>query len=189
MNKLVLLIGASGCGKTTLGNHLKTLGVPELISHTTRSIREGEIDGVTYHYVTKKEFDKIDKLERTYYAGNYYCLSKDEVNSHKEDLVYCIVDFNGVEQIRENYGAENVIVIYIDVSYGQMEERMRERGDSEEKIKERLNYTFETGEKLKDILLADYSIPPVSLNRAKVLLEFLIDNIKKEMANEEKNIL
>lgn len=189
MKKILLIIGSSASGKTTLGKFIQTLGVNELISHTTRDKRQGEQEGETYYYITKEEFDKLDKLEQTYYAGNYYCLSRQEVERHKEELVYCIVDSEGVRQIKENYGKDNVVVIYIDVSYPQMVERMRKRGDSEEKIEERIDYAFTTNEKERDLAVADYAITNTDLETQKEILSYLINKLKKEMNDEKKVIL
>ena len=179
IKKIILLQGASSSGKTTLGNFLKTLGLKELVSHTTRKPRKGEIDGVTYYYITKEEFDKIDKLEQTYYAGNYYCLSRQEVERHNEDLVYCIVDSNGVQQIRDTYDEENVAVIYLDVSDKQMRERMKLRGDSEEDIEKRIDHCHRTKEKSIGLELCDYAIPNVDLESAKEIIEQIIIKLKR----------
>lgn len=189
MKKIILLVGCSASGKTTLGFHLQSLGINELVSHTTRSKRQGEVDGVTYYYITKEEFDKIDKLEQTYYAGNYYCLSRQEVETYKEDLVYCIVDSYGVQQIQENYGKNNVIAIYIDVSCIDMIKRMRQRGDSEENIQKRIEFAIKTNEMERDLEVADYIIANTDLETQKRSLTCLISKIKKEMANEKETIL
>lgn len=179
MKKILLLIGTSASGKTTLGQFLQTLGVPELISHTTRKARQGEIEGTTYHYISKEEFDKLDKLEQTYYAGNYYCLSREEVERHEEDLVYCIVDHRGAMQIKQNF--ENVIVIYIHINQKQQEERLRKRGDSEDEIKSRIVYSIQNDEVKNDIEIADYIITNNNLETSKQILKY----IAKEIRNEE----
>ena len=189
MNKILLIIGASSSGKTTLGKFIQTLGVPELVSHTTRQKRKGEVEGETYYYITKEEFDGLNKLENTYYAGNYYCLSKQEVERHKEDLVYCIVDGEGVRQIKDNYGKNNVIVVYIDVSYSDMIKRMIQRGDSEENIKKRVSYAIETKEMEKDFEVADYILPNSDLETQKTKLTHLINKLKKGMSYEKEIIL
>lgn len=176
--RILLLQGASASGKTTIGKYLQTLGLKELISHTTRKKRQDEIDGITYYYITKEEFDKIDKLEQTYYAGYYYCLSRQEVDRHDEDLVYCIVDNSGVQQIRDTYGKENVVVIYIDVSDQQMRERMKLRGDSEEDINKRIEHCYQTKEKLIGLEMCDYAIPNVDLESAKEIIEQIIIKLK-----------
>ena len=63
MKKTIInLIGPSGAGKTTLGRELIKIGVPELVSHTSRDVRDGEIDGVSYYFV--KEDTIIDMIEK-----------------------------------------------------------------------------------------------------------------------------
>lgn len=178
---ILLLCGVSGSGKTTLGNFLETLGIKQLVSCTARPMRKGEINGVTYHYVTEKEFNEITgKLESTEYAGNKYCLTKEEVERHDEDLVYCIVDENGVNQIRYNYGAENVRVINIRIHYGQMRERLEARGDSEDEIKKRIDYAIKNNEMERDFDLADYYITNDNLETSKKVLEYIVGVIRNE---------
>jgi len=177
--KILLLNGISGSGKSTIGKYLQTLGVFELISHTTRQIRQDEIPNESYYYITKEEFDKLDKLEQTCYSGNYYCLSQQEVERHNENLVYCIVDSHGVEQIKNAYG-KDVVAVYLDVTYDQMKERMKLRGDSKEDIQKRIDYAINTNEKERDIEVSDYYIPSISLERVKSVMYFLVNKLKKE---------
>jgi len=179
-SKILLLEGVSGSGKSTLGEYLQTLGVSELISCTTRQPRKGEIPNKTYYYITKELFDNIDKLENTCYSGNYYCLSRQEVERHNEELVYCIVDEQGVKQIRENYGEENVIVIYVHVTMNQMKERLKARGDSEDEIKKRIDYAITNDEMNKDRELADFTIYNDNLEKSKEILKYIVKGILSE---------
>ena len=176
--------------KKHIGNLFRNIRVKTVsVTYNQTETEKEKVEGETYYYITKEEFDKLDKLENTYYAGNYYCLSRQEVEQHKENLVYCIVDSEGVRQIKDNYGKENVIVIYIDVSYPQMVERMRKRGDSEEKIEERIDYAFTTNEKERDLAVADYAITNTDLKTQKEILTHLINKLKKGMSYEKEIIL
>jgi len=59
--KPLVLVGPSGSGKTTLYDHLKKLYPQKLVlsvSSTTRKPRNGEVNGVHYHFVTMDEFKK-----------------------------------------------------------------------------------------------------------------------------------
>jgi len=69
---IYVIIGPSGSGKTTLGDYFRSLGMNELVSHTTRKMRPGEVDGISYHYVTEEEISVIDKIEESVYAGIKY---------------------------------------------------------------------------------------------------------------------
>ena len=99
---IFILMGPSGSGKTAIG---KGSGLPELISHTSRKMREGEIYGKDYYFTTKEDILKIDKVEFTEYDNEYYCLSRKEVENKlkRYGSVFVIVDRNGAEQIIEAY--------------------------------------------------------------------------------------
>ena len=161
---MFILLGASGAGKTTGGIYLKEkLGVPECISDTTRKMRDGEIDGYSYYFKNRLQFFFTRKIEKSNYAGNYYCLSKKEVERKfkENDKVFLIADIHGVEQIK-NYYKNNpnvdVVVIYFDTTLEVMEERMRARGDSEENIRKRLDKAIRDKE-LENGKYADYVLP------------------------------
>lgn len=178
--RIFILMGASGVGKTTLGNFLKEQGIPELVSHTTREKRSGEIDGETYYFVSKEEFDQIEKIEFSNYNGNFYCLSKKEVEEklQKHDKVFVIADINGVKQIKAHY-PKQVTVIYISASLEEMKQRMKARGDSEEKIQSRIDYALKTKE-LENGKYADYIIENHDLNQAKKELLRIVLGENKE---------
>lgn len=82
-NVLFTLTGPSGSGKSTLERKLKEQGFVPLISTTTRPIRAGETDGLSYHFVTDERFDELlasDALvENVEYNGYKYGMSKAEV--------------------------------------------------------------------------------------------------------------
>jgi guanylate kinase len=147
-------MGPSGSGKTAIG---KGSGLPELVSHTSRDMRKGEVHGETYYFVTKKDIDKMNKAEFTEYAGNYYCLSTREVERKLEDndSVFVIMDRNGVRQMKGMYGDE-VRVIYIDVPFYQLAKRLYKRDGFKAAFK-RVWHMIKTRER-KNKEIADYVI-------------------------------
>lgn len=172
--KIFLLLGASGTGKTTLGNYLKKIGIIELISCTTRKPRENEIPGITYYYLSNKKFDKIKKVETTKYAGNRYCISKKEVNNKlKNGYVFAIVDKGGIEQFKNQYG-NMVKVIYIYSNMMECFNRIKKRDNFNIACK-RIKNAMSTGE-FKNNKLADYVIINKNgcLNKSKKMLKEII---------------
>lgn len=154
---IYVIIGPSGSGKTTLGDYFRSLGLKELVSHTTRGMRPGEAEGISYHFVTDDEFDLTDKIEESVYSGNRYGVSKREVEEKLESGdVFAVTDINGARAFRSLYGGI-VSVIYICSSARRLRERMRERGDSKESIRARIRLLKDKHE-YRNRLFADYVI-------------------------------
>lgn len=136
---IYVIIGPSGSGKTTLGDYFKSIGMHELVSHTTRKMRPGEEDGISYHFVSEDEFVLIDKIEESIYSGNRYGVSRREVEEKlKSGDVFAVTDINGAKAFRRLY-KDLVSVIYICSSARRLRERMRARGDSKESVRARIH--------------------------------------------------
>ena len=155
---IYLLLGPSGAGKTTLSRYLKELGIPELISHTTRLMRPGEVQGETYYFVKHEDFAQIEMVEQTEYNFNLYGTSRAEVERvlSSNGSALAIMDKHGIEQMRALYGKQ-VKVIYVYVPVKLAVERMRARGDSEDDIADRIRHAFRSGE-FDNLEIADYCI-------------------------------
>lgn len=160
-NKTVyILMGPSGSGKTTLGEYLKDMGIPELVSHTTRPPRKGEVEGISYYFVSDEEFDQLNKIEESPYSGKHrYCLSQEELDKQfaAADKVFSIMDRVGAEEMRNKLPQGMVKVIYVDISLDDMLERMTNRGDDPEAIAERIAHAKNSNE-FANREIADYVI-------------------------------
>lgn len=111
---LLLVSGPSGSGKTTLCRRLADEGEAHYaISCTTRQPREGEIDGVDYHFLKHEEFARRIKagelLEHAEVHGNHYGTLKNEVIGHLLEGIDVVMDIDvqGAAQVRQ--GEDQVI--------------------------------------------------------------------------------
>lgn len=155
--RIWVLVGPSGSGKTSVGmGTMKGMGIPEIVSHTTRAMRPGEEEGVTYYYVTKDIFDTLEKVEEVCYAGNYYCTSKNEIERlfENNNELAIIVSIEGLEALRRTYG-DIVKSIFMSVNQDECIKRMIARGDKPEAIESRKKQ-FETGDEFNNGKYCDY---------------------------------
>ncbi len=168
-SKFILIIsGPSGSGKSSIiSDFLKENRDFQLsISHTTRAKREGEIDGLNYYYVTKREFEKmIDKGEFLEWAeiyGNYYGTSKKEIDRilKTEKNVLLEINVDGVISAKNIFEDEIVSVFIIPESLDELIKRLKDRNtESEEDLLKRV---AEVSREISYINIYDYVI----LNKA-----------------------
>lgn len=116
---LVVLSGPSGVGKTTVTKRLVESGWPGhiVVTVTTRAPRDGEVDGVHYHFRTQQEFraliEKDGLLEHAQVHGNWYGVPAQPVRDQLaagEDVILTI-DTQGAQTIRER--SANAIFIFL----------------------------------------------------------------------------
>lgn len=143
---LVVLSGPSGSGKDTVLEQVfkKEPSLQKSVSMTTREIREKEIDGKDYYFVSKEYFEKQinakNMLESAIYNTNYYGTPKAPVDKWLEDekTVVLKIEVQGAEKIRKLY-PDCVSIFVMPPSMQVLEQRLRGRNtDSEESILMRL---------------------------------------------------
>lgn len=144
---IVVISGPSGCGKSSLVNKILTEydDIYFSISTTTRTMREGEAEGVNYHYISKEEFrNEIDEgmfLEWAEVHGNYYGTSLRPVEKALSEgkLVIFDIDVQGHAIVKARY--ENIMTSLFITTPDQATLRARLEGrgtDSQEIIENRL---------------------------------------------------
>lgn len=151
MKKIIVLVGPSGSGKTILGQlALRPIGGVELVSTTTRTPRKGEIDGVSYNFISKEQFQYLvtsgAMLEWTEYAGQFYGLSAKTVQNmmEKHELVYAVLDICGARAMKKAF--PDTVTVFVKVSPDTIYRRMMERGDDCESVKIRIENARLTNE-------------------------------------------
>ncbi|MDO4156198.1 MAG: guanylate kinase [Oscillospiraceae bacterium] len=142
---LLVISGPSGCGKgTVLKEVMKKQNLYYSISMTTRQPREGEVDGVQYHFVSKEQFEMLiaqnGVLEHAEYCGNYYGTPREAVETMRNEGKDVILEIEvvGAAQVRENC-PDAVSIFIAPPSIAELKRRLYGRGtESEETIQERI---------------------------------------------------
>ncbi len=143
---LYIVSAPSGAGKTSLLKAVRSqlTDLKVAVSHTTRDPRPGEVNGDHYHFVSKKEFHKMEEsgdfLEFAEVFGNFYGTSKKSVNFHLDNGhdVVLEIDWQGAQQVRKIYPQAASIFI-LPPSVQALEKRLHNRGqDSKEIIQKRM---------------------------------------------------
>ncbi len=138
---ITIYIGKSGAGKDTFLRKQLLCGVKPIVTYTTRPARDGEVDGVDYHFVTEEEFLRLRSIPlneeggliesrayNTLFNGEkaiwYYGSPKVDPS---EDYV-AVVDIAGALAYIGAYGPENVNIVYVYVNDEVRKERAIARG-------------------------------------------------------------
>lgn len=131
---LFVLFGRSCVGKTTSVRKLqqKYPDLHEAVSVTTRSPRPGEIDGFDYIFVSREEFQRMERdnelVENIQYNGNNYGLAFRSFNPDKVNIA--VIEPNGLKQVQERLSDKfNIVVIKMDENDSTLLERFAKRGD------------------------------------------------------------
>ncbi|MBR3895019.1 MAG: guanylate kinase [Clostridia bacterium] len=147
---LIVVSGPSGSGKGTVNKRLlQSEDFVFSVSATTRAPREGEVDGVNYHYITREDFEcrirNGEMLEYTTYCQNYYGTPLKEalavLESGKNLLLE--IEVEGALNVKRAY-PEAVLIMLLPPSFAVQEARLRGRcSEEEEVIQRRLERTRE----------------------------------------------
>ncbi len=188
---LVLVVsGPSGVGKDTVLERFfeKSRNTEKSVSATTRDMREGEINGKDYYFISKDEFKKRiaenDFLEYAEYCGNFYGTPKKELFSRIDQGINVIlkIEVQGGAQIKEKC-PDGVFVFIAPPSREELRRRLTERGtDTPEAIEKRIETAFSEAKAMEHY---DYVIVNDDLDTAVCDLECII---KSESLKVERNL-
>jgi guanylate kinase len=137
---LIILSGPSGAGKSTVTARLLARGdlpLRQSVSVTTRPPRDGERDGVNYHFWPRQRFEQEIRaggfLEWAEVYGNYYGTPRDEVEPYRArgTGVILVIDVQGAGQVRAK--CPDAVSIFLRTSsWAECERRLRARGTEDE---------------------------------------------------------
>lgn len=148
--KIIIISAPSGCGKSTIIREvMDTYGVPLVfsVSATNRQPRQGEQDGVHYHFLTDEAFrraiaaNEFVEYEEVY-PGRFYGTLKSEVERRLQDgeNVLLDIDVKGGCRVKEMYGEDALSIFILPPSPDELRRRLEGRGtDSGDAIEARLS--------------------------------------------------
>lgn len=193
MNKIFVLMGKSATGKDTLYKELlkkKDLGIKPVISYTTRPIREGEKEGVEYHFVGKDTYETLKREGKVIEFRDYntvhgiwsYFTVEDSQFQGAENILL-INTLEGYEQIVSHFGKNCVIPLYIELEDGIRLSRAlrREQAQKEPKYQELCRRFLADSEDFSENKLSRLGIKERYENRnMRRCLAKLIETIRRE---------
>ena len=138
---LYVISAASGAGKTSLVSAVldQVSDIEVSVSHTTREPREGEVDGVNYHFIDSDTFqamvDAGEFFESATVFGNMYGTSRQHIQEQllKGKDVILEIDWQGARQIRQLM-ADCKSIYIVPPSIAALRERLTSRGQDDEAV-------------------------------------------------------
>ena len=184
-NIMVILSSPSGVGKTTITKKIqqKYNSFKISVSHTTRSARSNEVEGVDYHFVNEETFKKLIDDEKFYeYAkifDNYYGTLKKNVdeNIQKNDILFDI-DWQGTKQLSKHKKLNLLKIYLITHSKEELKKRLVKRNQNSSK---EIDLRFKSfNEDIKHWNDYDYIVINKNLDICFKQIEDIIKNYKKD---------
>ena len=184
-NIMVILSSPSGVGKTTLTKKIQqkynTFKIS--VSHTTRSARSNEVEGVDYFFINKNKFKKLIEEKKFYeYAkifDNYYGTLKETVDTviKNNDIIFDI-DWQGNKQLSKFKNLKLIKIFLIAKNKEELRKRLVKRNqNTPEEIEKRFN-AFEKD--IKNWIDYDYVIINENLDVCFKQIENIISSNKKK---------
>ena len=127
---MIVLVGESASGKSSIEKNLvDNYGYKKIVSYTTRQPRQGEVDGIDYHYISESQFIKLQKegyfAEVGEYNGWHYGTAKNDCTSDK----VAVVTPHGLRQLAKIPNLD-IYAFYINVPRRDRLIKILQRGDN-----------------------------------------------------------
>lgn len=130
---IVVLVGPSCSGKSTCVKLINSKN--KLITCTTRSPRENEINGIDYIFVSQQQFNKLKKLDMLFetnkFGNHWYGLPKDQIENalkKPDENFFVILNPDGALKLKKEY-PKDVIIVYFYASKETVKNRLKSRND------------------------------------------------------------
>lgn len=147
--KLIIISAPSGCGKSTIIGDIMDRGELDLqfsVSATNRQPRPGEVDGVSYHFLTDQQFKDLIaegafvEYEQVY-PGRFYGTLRSEIQNRVNDghNVILDIDVKGGVNVKNQFGDDAMSIFIAPPSISELRWRLKKRGsETDAEIEQRV---------------------------------------------------
>ncbi len=191
---LIIVSGPSGAGKGTICKELiqRDDSIVVSVSATTRAPRNAEVDGKSYHFITKRMFESMIEnggfLEYAEVYDNYYGTPKDFVIEKitNGENVLLEIDIQGALQVKQKY-PEGIFIFVLPPSMETLKNRIVGRGsETPESLEKRLSSAYQEIEQIKNY---DYFIVNDTVEHSTDVLQAIITAEKCRVNADIKDIV
>ena len=134
--RLFVISGPSGVGKNTILNQIimRCENVRYSISATSRAMRPGEVDGESYYFLTREQFEQMiekgELLEHAEYVGNYYGTPLKPIQDAMSQGVDIVMDVEVIGALKIKEKVPDAVLVFVTApSFEEIERRLLGRGD------------------------------------------------------------
>ena len=188
MARIYYIIGKSASGKDSILKGLledRTLQIHEVIQYTTRPIRDGETEGVEYHFVTPAEVEvfreegriiELREYQTVHGPWQYMMIDDGTIDLEKQDYA-AVGTVESYTKVRDYFGEDRVVPFYIDLDPGERLQRALDR--------ERTHLRPKYAEMCRRFLADEQDFAPEKLEAAGLLRDGVIRNRFENVSSKE----
>lgn len=190
---MIILLGKSASGKDTVVNNLiHNYGYEKIITWTTRPMRPGEKQDLTYHFTDDEDFE--EKIEEGFFAewkkynsvfGTwYYGTAVQDITNNLNNKIIILTP-SGYEDIKEYINDEEILSVYLDSSLRTLYKRLKFRGDNPKEIKRRLLHDIKDFKGIKNKVNVVIKNNTRDLDELTELIKDMHDIVKNKIRRDE----
>nr|DAD59585.1 MAG TPA: Guanylate kinase [Bacteriophage sp.] len=190
---MIILLGKSASGKDTVVNNLiHNYGYEKIITWTTRPMRPGEKQDLTYHFTDDEDFE--EKIEEGFFAewkkynsvfGTwYYGTAVQDITNNPNNKIIILTP-SGYEDIKEYINDEEILSVYLDSSLRTLYKRLKFRGDNPKEIKRRLLHDIKDFKGIKNKVNVVIKNNTRDLDELTELIKDMHDIVKNKIRRDE----
>ena len=187
---VIVLLGASGAGKSRIENEIAKKDYKKVVSYTTRKPRDGEINHRDYHFISNDEFEEMFHKNLLaeydeYSQHRLYGTSKADYLSEENKVV--VLTPNGLRQLKKNCPDAKIFSVLIEASLGTRVKRYIDRCGVDKFNFDDKNEICSRVERDYGMFLGvDKEVNLVVTNNEKTRINDIVNEIMRAINEEEK---